>query len=163
MIWGYHYFRKHPYGIVKNLLLPALRLKHPESEYKLGGRFVASSFGWIFWLGPWVGGPTVQPQNYRKTWQKCFICCFRFVNHGYMRDSSTDFQMVHIIVRDLRHYLGLYFFGPTETQESSMDSKSDLDCARQFRQCPVAFKMISSIVWVRCIVHRQCKGPRSKT
>ena len=80
-----------------------------------------------------------------------------------------------------------------------MDSKSDLDCPRQFHQlgcdiggakelgviyfptnggakeprnlpnhtlrvgqCPVAFKMISSIVWVRCTVHRQCKGPKSK-
>ena len=51
-----------------------------------------------------------------------------------MDTFRTDFQMVHVIVRDLRHYLGLYFFGPTETQESSMDSKSDLDCARQFHQ-----------------------------
>ena len=60
----------------------------------------AGFFGWVLF-----GGPTVQPQNYRKTWQKCFICCCRFVNHGYMRDSSIDFQMVHVIVRDLRHYL----------------------------------------------------------
>ena len=130
----------------------------PQREMGGMGK-VGCNFGWIFhWI--FFGGPTRELQ---EDMQKCFIAyvaCFQHTDTGYMPDSSTDF---HMIVRDLRHGLGPNFFGPTETQESSMDSESDLDCPRQFHQCPLAFKIFSSIVWVKRTVHRQCKGPRSKT